>query len=275
MVRFFSSNGADRDIKLLERIYHLVERAEKNLVADIGVPICIPNCGKCCEINSITVRGVEARYIALWLQKQKPELRKMVEEICVEWLKRRHENVGVYRGFGTARIEGESLDTLHNDVSQLLHKTPCPLLDENKQCLIHPARPLVCRTYGVSRVVPPDVCPRPLGRREEGIYRAFRKDADTEKAKELLSELRDINESRYMENSGFIAARILIELNPQRFLNLVYHNYVASAKLVQLRGKSLLWQEQVDEQIDRASEITLLCHPVPRVAEDAEQEVMA
>lgn len=264
-------NGSDRDIKILEQIYRLLAKAERDLVADIGVPICIPDCGKCCEATSIIIRGVEARYIALWLERQKRNFRERVESLCVDWLTQRHENIAIYRGFGTARIEGNALDTLHNDVAQLLHKTPCPMLDENKRCIIHPARPLVCRTYGVTRVVPPDMCPRPLGRMEEGDYRAFRKDANTEKAKKLLGELKPMNDSRYIENAGFIAARLLIELNVQRFLNLVYHNYIASAKLVQLGGISLLWQEQVDEQVDRASEISQLCHPVPRAPEESEK----
>lgn len=262
---WFSRNGHNRDIRLLDQIYRLLDKEEKNLVADIGVPICIPGYGKCCEINSIIVKGVEARYIALWLSRQRADFQERIKRLCVDWLTEKHHNVVVYAGLGTGRMSSENIDGLQNDVAQLIHRTPCPMLDENKRCLIHPVRPLACRTYGVTRVVPVDVCPRPTGKNEEGIMRAFRRSENTERVKNLIDELQAVSESKYMQNNGFIAARLLVELDVQKFLDLAYHNYIASAKLAQLGGRALLWQEQLDEDIDRASEISLVCHPVPRI----------
>lgn len=261
----FSKNGADPGIKTLEKIHKLLKRAEKEFTRSIGVPVCVPNCGKCCEMNSISIRGVEARYLSLWLKKQKPEFQKEVLDACKRWLFEAFEKVGTKYGLGTVGMPPNVIDQLNQEVVWLAQKSGCPMLTEDKRCLIWPARPIVCQAYGITRVTPIDICQRPLGKIEEGPYRAYLRNETTDKIKDAIDQLkREIMETCYIQTSGFIASMILLEMEPQKFVEYAYHNDIASAKLVQLTGGYYMWQEQLQESYDRESEIQMIVNPMAR-----------
>ncbi len=259
----FSRNGHDPAIKYLGEAHAWLSVAEKEFVKIIGVPVCMPNCGKCCEINSITIKGIEARYISNWLKKQKTEVRNRVLEACRKWLFEKFEKVGTRYGFGTTRMPPHIIDQLNQEVVWLAQKSGCPMLAEDKTCLIHPVRPLVCQAYGVTRIVPLDVCNRPIGKIEKEGYRAFINNSTTDKVKDNIEKMKSaIEGSSYINTQGFIATMILLEMEPQKLFEYAYHNDVESAKLVQLGGGHFLWQEQLNENWDREAEIRMLVNPM-------------
>lgn len=256
-----NKNGADPALKTLEEIYRLFDRAKEKLVKIIGVPICIPNCGKCCEVNNITCKGVEARYAALWVMKQKPEFQKRIIDICESWLLEKDDKLGTYYGLGTSGMDSKVLDQVRGEALYISLKLPCPFLTEDKKCLIYPVRPMACRAYGVTRIVSQDVCPRPPGKKETPVYRAFLRDEHVDKIKHKIEQLKEEAKDKYIENAGYIVTLLYMELRPQKFVNHAYFNTIPSARMFQFGGGFILWQEQIEELADRETEIRMLVNP--------------
>lgn len=259
----FGRNGKTPELKILDEIHFELDLAGIYLRKVMKHPLCVPNCGKCCEINSITIKGVEARYIAYWLKKQKPEVQKNVVDRCRKWLFEDFEKVGTKWGLGTVGMPPNVIDQVNQEISWLSQKSGCPMMNENKQCVIYPARPLVCQAYGVTRVVPATICPRPPSNFEPEDHRMYVKNKNTDRAKELIEKLKStLEDSSYISTQGFIAAMVFLEMEPQKFVEHAYHNEIASAKLIQMAGGHYLWQEQLQENIDREDEIRILVNPM-------------
>lgn len=272
----FSKDGVSPEIKTLERIHSLFSRAEKEFTRSIGCPICVADCGKCCEVNNITVKGIEARYISMWLRRQPLPFQKKVVDVCHDWLFHEFEKVGTRWGLGTAKMPPNILDQLFQEVAWLCRRSPCPMLTEDKRCLIYPARPIVCQAYGITRVTPIELCKRPLGKFEEGPYRAYLNNRTTEKIRDSIETLKGEIEGRnYINAQGFIGTMLYLEMEPQRFLEFAYHNDIASAKLALLHGGYYLWQEQLQENWDRESEMQMIINPMAGAIEPLSQVVEA
>jgi len=251
----FSHNGDD-PLKTLNRIADHFDTAQKELESELGVSICIPDCGKCCKSNCITTKPIEAAWVADWVRKQKPAVRDKVVKACENWLLDT-KGFQVFKGMN-GKFLSEETDQIQGEMSWLVYRGICPLLDEDNSCMIHPVRPIVCRAWGVTRNVP-SWCPRPLGKYEEGDYRAYLNNTTTDKAKEAIEDLKGQLDPIFGDNHTFLATALYAELEPHRFLHYAYHNFIPTVKMARMSGGSLLWQEQVNEETERAAEIGTLC----------------
>lgn len=263
----FGKNGRNGHVgfNTLSEIHKLFAIAQRRLEKDIGCSICIPNCGKCCEVNCISIKGVESAYISEWLRKQKPEFRENVLDRCGKWLldfEVGEKTIGVRKGLGTSGMNPEVLDQVMAEIGLIGNKSPCPLFDEEtKKCLIHPVRPLQCRAFGVTRIVSTDVCPRPYGKGESEETRKYIQDDTVFKIKEKIGQLKVEMSDVYISTSMYIATILYAEFRSQKFIEHVYHGDFPSAKLAQLSSQTLLWQPQLVEMFDRETEIRMLVNP--------------
>lgn len=256
----------DKYLSILEELYKIADNEQAILERDIKAPICIPNCGACCEQNSITASGPEARLIVNWLDKQPEKIRKQVLKACEDWLVKRDKYINVYHGPGTGNCTPNEIDRANNESQYVFVKTPCPLIDDEKRCMIHPVRPMVCRCFGVTRLISRDVCPRPMGQGETEDYRAYRWNSKgTRKMAELVKELEEVRHQSngYRPHNVFIAPAILMEMEPQRFYMMLYYNTVPTARLLMFNETAILWQDQWQEITDREAEMRFLCSPIP------------
>lgn len=138
------------EFQALVSVHHILDDAAAELGA-LG-EICLPNCGRCCMDNTIRVLECEAAYTVSLLLPQPYRLRKVID-IAAGWLQ---ESEGFdMRPPGAMRPE-EQFQEYVKAVSGR-----CPFLSDDKLCLIHDARPVVCHAYGVTRTTGPE-CPRPL-----------------------------------------------------------------------------------------------------------------
>jgi len=122
-----------RRISALDMIYARVERAQsefKKTAEDKGSPISCPSlCGTCCLHFVPDVTPIEADRLAYYLLTEKQD---MIDH------------------FMTHRKEAEVMDAA------------CPFWDVDKpghNCMIYPARPLICRLFGFCSVL--DKCGEP------------------------------------------------------------------------------------------------------------------
>jgi len=106
----------------------VVAHAEQELsrVAIDTSPIdCGPGCGSCCVVN-VNVLEPEGRVIAAYLEETLADPERYA---LLERLERLYQ-------------ETRWLD----DEERIMTRKPCAFLDVRQHCLIHPARPLLCRS---------------------------------------------------------------------------------------------------------------------------------
>jgi len=228
----------------LNAIHNGYTKAAERIIQTIGVPICIPYCGHCCENNSVLAFGLEAEYAASYLLG-KPHLINTVLDSCREWLTR----TGDYT-YGR-QLTVELWNEKASEWERILQE-PCPFLTTDKKCLIHQARPLVCRAYGVTHMPGPD-CPRPLGRGEDENSRAWfdAKNNHEIPLYNMVIELRNnIIEPRY-SRQGFFTTMLFERFRANELAGLIDDGKIPLLKLsVGWGGDSnlMLWQEQLDKQ---------------------------
>lgn len=285
-------NGRYREpLENLHKAYRLIGKGQKALERSIGVPICVPNCGICCETTTVSASGIEGRYAAEWVSRQKLGLRDEILKRCEDWLTRDEKYIKLFGGIGTTRLRAEGIDHINMEAAYLTAKTGCPFLNEHKNCLIHPVRPLVCRLYGVTRI-PGLICNRPDGKAEnrERNIRGLLNVKWCNKIKGAVRLLPMGQPRRLFEqitkkgletpengidliwNQVFLATLIFLELKPQKFMHLVYDDRIPTAKMMHFGNSQLLWEEQIEEHFDREAEIGFLVNPVPGKIIQGEKE---
>lgn len=189
---------------------------------------------------------LEAKYCVSRLLGESSILLNQVIQRCEGWLLDRLSALHTYEG---ARIfDSKNTDWINrvmDEVNYLRLKTPCPFLSEEKRCLIHIGRPLICRAYGVTRL-PVYWCPRPVGKGETRDSKMHAGPPITTDIQEALKKLRqslDPLDSRY----GFAPTLIYMMFRPQTFAKYVHDNKIATAKLLQFGNEpSILDQEQLN-----------------------------
>lgn len=225
----------------LGEIHRAFAVAADALSAYLGVPLCVEDCGKCCESNVPHCYAIEGSYAVSYLLGTG----KLAEVLTLAegWVLERHVEATIYEGmpFGAVDL---------NIVSEYdrLKRTPCPFLGYGKMCLIYGCRPLACRAYGVTRVPGPE-CPRPIGVTEAPGMRVtlggelgsiIRKGVE-----DFLANLPD----KGMAINGFLPTMLFRAADRVKLMRHVANNEVASAKLVGTeQAMSLLWQEQVEAE---------------------------
>ncbi len=237
------------NFKKLEEIYFYYQRAQDKLERLIGVPICKEGCGWCCEHTCISVLPIEAHYAVSVLigQGQPTDISEVVQR-CESWLLERNPRLNLY--LGTIPPTLAQCQSLKEQANWLMNSTPCPLLKE-KRCLIHAARPLICRAYGVTRL-PAQACPRRNGKGETMTQRACMNDpAIKETVEELFATL--------PKQTAFLPTMIFSVLRPQTMAKHISDNKIASARLIQFaKDPNLLWQEQLNAVWSMETQTNLL-----------------
>jgi len=239
--------GMVASFSLLDKIFAGFEGAARDLQAAIGVPICISNCGKCCEVNVPLVRDIEAKYAVSWILGN--GLVDKVAERCEGWLLDRMSALTSY-GIKPGAIPEGLLPGLREEWDYVAHRTPCPMLLEDKSCLIYGARPMVCRAAGVTTAMPVG-CPRPLGYGESLTSFARAGGPGVEEIKRNVSELLRTAENQTWLISSFLPTALYMSLRPQKFAAYIEDSKIATAKIMQtFHNLGILWQDQLNEVWD-------------------------
>ncbi len=224
--------------KGLRNIHRVFDEAAVVLEEDIGKPICLSGCGRCCERQVPHWTYLEAMLATSILTGTG----KLTQALSVAegWLLERHRQAMIYEGMPI----GWASPRLRDEFNALSLSTPCPFLAEDKRCLIYEVRPLTCRANGVTRDNV-DLCPRQPGRGETLTQRRYIP------ASVLRSMVDEWRKSCHDSNatwltSGLVPTVLYRAAKELRFRELVRDNRIASAKLVGMEiDTALMWQPQV------------------------------
>jgi len=240
--------AALKPLMRLQATHQAFAVAERELVASLGVPICIAGCGKCCEITTPMSWAIEAEFAVSWLLGQGTQISSALS-ICEGWLLDHDPRLATYGMYGN--LSPDQWGRLRGEVDALLGEMPCPLLAEDKTCLIHGARPLACRAYGVTHL-PARWCPRPLSRYETDEARAHIGEQSPvgQKIRQMVEMTAGASSGFLISPGGvrFLPTALFAMLRPDRLNALVADGLIASAKLVSLQqNPAILFQSQLDE----------------------------
>lgn len=222
------------ELSALHQVFHA---AQGHLEKKLGVPICIPTCGACCQVNVPGCMVIEGANIVSHLIGQ--GRLAAVAQVAEDWLLARHKEAGIYRGMPVGLVPQ---DIKREELA--LTQSRCPFLAaQDLKCMIHDTRPLVCRAYGVTR--DPEGCPRPMGRGEGLTSRAV---VDSTEVRRLVESFKVYCQKQPAWTiRGFAPAIVYRAAYPDKFRALVDDNRVASAKVIgTAMDCSLMWQQQVD-----------------------------
>ena len=236
----------------LEAIHKAFDAAAQQVVNTRQAPICVQGCGKCCIDNSVIAQGVEADYAMSWLAGQ-PQLHKRVMDACREWLTRPGQ--GKYSYGKGLNMEWFRSKAGQHEMQMAAHE-PCPFLDPDKTCLIHYARPLVCRAYGVTHQAPDCIKPRGVNETLESEawfdadYPAFQtSDGQMVSLKRIVQSFtRKIKEPRYARE-GFLYFQMMERFYAKELAGLLDDGQIPIVKVAVGMGGTyrLLWQDQFTE----------------------------
>ena len=221
----------------LREIHKCIDETEAHLVSKLGVPICIPGCGKCCDC--VSAYSIEASLILSYVIGD--GLTKIIDW-CRGWLLEKQTRVTTYTGIPYGVVSGQ----LKQEWNALVN-SPCPMLTEDKRCAIHQMRPLVCRTFGVMRDAGAG-CPRPPGKGESANSRAYMggqaSDILEDAVNKFFGKMRA--ERPDYAKVGFLPTMIFRQAREQEFRELIAENKIASAKLIGTDvATQLLWAKQL------------------------------
>jgi Fe-S-cluster containining protein len=223
----------------LHRIYRGFEAADMMLQQSIGVSTCVSGCGKCCMNNVPYWRTIEAiNTVSMLLGTGK--LGNAVK-VAEGWLLEHHKEAVTYEG----RPIGMASPRIH-DEWLALRITPCPFLQENKQCLIHLVRPIACRAFAVTHDGMP-TCNRPPGKGETLTQHSY---IIPNKLRTAVNTFWSDCESRKPEwiVGSFVPTLLYRAAEPEKFKKMILDNQIASAKIIGVNYEvSLMWQPQLDQ----------------------------
>lgn len=226
----------------LSSLHRAFSHLQGVLEETIGTPICMANCGLCCQDNTPTCMIIEAcNMVSSLLGRDLSRALQAAEH----WLLEKDPRITIYRGLPVGLLPRDLLME-RGKVS----KGRCPFLTDDLRCLIHSCRPLLCMAYGVTRDVMVDPglggCPRPLGRGETSTRQAV---MTSGKIAPLVREFKDRCEKRKPEwvIRGFVPTLLFRAAEPDKFRAYVDDNRIASAKIIGTAfDASLMWQPQLD-----------------------------
>lgn len=228
----------------LTGLYDDMAEIQNALETSIGRDICMSGCGHCCEVNTPVCSTIEA-FQAVSVLAGQGRLTKVLS-VIEGWLLDRDPRLTIYEGLKTGVLSKKLLEERmilsgSQSPGSEHHGSQCPLLQADKGCMIHPARPLVCRAFGVLRSLD-SWCPRPPGKGETQTQRIYMSDpkglfrgAVTAWKHSLRPDLRIY---------GFVPTLIFRAADQAKFYKLVPQ--IASAKLIgSTTDTAIIWEEQV------------------------------
>jgi len=227
----------------LHALHKVMNAGQERLEKAIGVPACIPNCGRCCQENTVMAMAIEAIDMISYLPSISKNGLKSVIDIAEGWLLEPIKGVSTFKGIPRGII---TQDLLYE--WKLVTKSQCPFLSTSAGsiCLIHEARPLTCRTFGIYRDAMP-ICPRKPGMGETLTQKAI---IDSKLLSPLVKEFRNNCETANPGwiLSGFAPTMLFRAARPDKLKEHVDNNRIASAKLIGVNfSVDLLWQRQIDD----------------------------
>lgn len=228
-----------KTFETLRRFYQEIDNAGRYLEEIIGKPICISNCGKCCSANTIQSSTIEAMY-AVSVLTGTGKLDNVIK-LCEGWLLDHHKEAPSFEGM----IEGKFIPSKIKDEFESISKLPCPFLGLDLKCMVHEARPLVCRTYGITRTGS-GFCPRPPGKGETQSQFMYLQAGELRTAIDAFK--RSIGEDHpEWTIYGLFPTLIYRAAKEKEFHRLVSDNRIASAKIIGTQlDTTLMWQPQLD-----------------------------
>ena len=223
----------------LERIHGAFEVAARGLEQSRAATLCVEDCGACCELNTPHIREIEGRYIRSVIFGNGSLSRLM--SICEGWLLDRPPQLVSY-DLPSGGMSQDNWRKLRPEVIWLL-RSPCPLLDDTKRCILYSARPLSCRAYGVTRLAGPE-CRRPQGANESGKVRAYYGGPGAERIQRYFTSFLSMLPPEW-RRSWFLPTFLYALIMPGKFDTYSKDGKIASAKLIVGKNSpSLLWYEE-------------------------------
>ena len=232
--------GLIRRLNGLEYLHGVFDSAQAELETALGVPICVPNCGACCQHNTPMVWGYEVEYIAAYLLGQGEQATKDALDRCEDWLLERHGHPVLparQLAHNTAKII---------EMARTFSTSQCPMLTADRRCSVHGERPMACRAFGVTTY--PRGCPRPMGQGEHGDTRAINRGMGAA-VKTALTEFleRIAAEDTFAATVGYLPTLLMGKMRAERLAALVDSGRINPVKLSinLVHSPAILWEEQV------------------------------
>lgn len=223
----------------LEAAYSAFHEAALAVSEARVAPICVENCGKCCEINTPYLWDIEAKHI-LGFTLGDGSLGKTLDR-CQSWLLDRHKGLTLYGTRSDTRTVEGRVRILKETV--VAAATPCPFLNTEKRCDIHDCRPLACRAYGVTRLPSQEECKAPLGHLETVATRAHHDGAGL---KAMVSQFLQTLDPEWRA-SYFLPTDLVRLARPLNFKS--YVERIATAKMVAFPvSPAVIWQDQLEQE---------------------------
>jgi len=208
----------------LQKLYALQDTAYQELSSALKVPLCIPNCGKCCEIQTPVVTELEARYAVSSLLMLPNVVRKAALDRMQEWITRPLPGVNTFSAAPEARVLSEDERKALIPQGEIVQSSPCAFLGTDKGCLIYPLRPIACRAWGVTRPVQA-WCRRPRGQGESAANVAYLTGLTAERIRQAIKDLGSTG------ICGFLPTLVMRLSKPKELQTLIEEGKVATARL--------------------------------------------
>jgi Fe-S-cluster containining protein len=222
----------------LRSIQRVFNAAEGVIERDLGTPICVRGCGKCCQCNTPLASVIEGINIISVFELDQAKIKRIVQS-AESWLLEPHGNK-IFNGMPIGFQSGEIMQEWQRTARQ-----QCAFLQENMDCMIHNDRPLTCRAFGVFRDGA-DICPRPLGKGESLSRHGYIRETEV---RPLVTEFFNDCKTRQpvWATRCFVPTVIFRAASPKKFREYVADNKIASAKIMGMDiDTSLMWQPQLD-----------------------------
>ncbi len=224
----------------MDRLYAGFRAAAAEIKTLTGIAPCVPGCGACCHV-SVMAHGIEAEY-ARTILIGSPDLTYPALDAAREWLTR----PGDYT-YGAAITEGNQ-DRIAAELERVQRETCC-FLDKDNSCILHEARPIACRAYGVTHL-PNTWCKRPPGLGETEFARTINRYDVTIPIRQIRRELMASLDLVRFQRQGFFAAMLFEAMAAKEFAGLLDDGKIPLVKVVNIppgeEDMMCVWQEQAE-----------------------------
>jgi len=137
----------------LTSVYQAVSAVQNEIVDRAGIyrDTCFYyHCSDCCKKDFPTVSLTEFLHILQWIKSENIDIKPLIQR--AQAIQETHKKL-----YGTELELVDQLASSKQDENPNNYSFQCPLLDDNDMCSIHTARPLACRSFGLSTINNQDV----------------------------------------------------------------------------------------------------------------------
>lgn len=203
----------------LETVHTAQDVAAQALSVQLRTPLCVANCGLCCTINTPVITEIEARYIVASLFTVPTS---KVLQRCEEWITRDIPGVtSITKAPEMRQLTDKERRSLSYE-GQAVQQSQCPMLGEDKSCLIHSIRPISCRAWGVTKAA------APYCKRKRAVFESQNNLAYLTSAPQVQRAIKQLGNTGYC---GFLPVLVYRLAKPKELQRLIEDGKVATAKL--------------------------------------------